>query len=73
VLWTVPALLPLSWFAGPTVLAAALLAAFLAAYAAWRLFRRRLGGFTGDSLGATQQGTEVAFLLGAAFAVGQGL
>ena len=72
-LWTLPALLPLSSLAGSTVLAAALLAAFLAAYAAWRLFRRRLGGFTGDSLGAAQQGSEVAFLLGAAFAIGQGL
>lgn len=72
-LWTLPAILPLSWFAGSTVLAAALLASFLAAYQVWRMCRRRLGGYTGDNLGATQQVTEVAFLLGVAFATGQGL
>ncbi|MEB3237332.1 MAG: adenosylcobinamide-GDP ribazoletransferase [Candidatus Sericytochromatia bacterium] len=72
-LWTLPAILPLSWFAGSTVLAAALLASFLAAYQVWRMCRRRLGGYTGDNLGATQQATEVAFLLGTAFALGQGL
>jgi adenosylcobinamide-GDP ribazoletransferase len=27
-------------------------------------FRRRLGGYTGDCLGATQQVTEVVFYLG---------
>ncbi len=31
----------------------------------WRLFARRLQGFTGDCLGATQQVCEVAFYLGA--------
>jgi len=29
-----------------------------------RLMRRRLGGYTGDCLGATQQGSELAFYLG---------
>ena len=41
--------------------------------AAWRmqrLFARRLGGFTGDCLGATQQVAEVAFYLGAALTLG---
>jgi adenosylcobinamide-GDP ribazoletransferase len=34
----------------------------------WRL-KKRLQGFTGDALGATQQVCEIAFLLGAAFAI----
>jgi adenosylcobinamide-GDP ribazoletransferase len=37
----------------------------------WRWFARRLGGFTGDCLGATQQVCELAFYLG--LAVGYGL
>jgi adenosylcobinamide-GDP ribazoletransferase len=35
-----------------------------------RLLHRRLQGFTGDGLGATQQVCEVAFYLGAAVALG---
>jgi adenosylcobinamide-GDP ribazoletransferase len=35
----------------------------------WRLFAKRLQGFTGDCLGATQQVCEVAFYLGLAFAL----
>jgi adenosylcobinamide-GDP ribazoletransferase len=46
----------------------ALINAMLAALLAWgvmlRWFWRRLGGFTGDCLGATQQVCEVAFYLG---------
>ena len=42
---------------------AALLAAVLATAAMRRWLRRRLGGYTGDTLGATQQGTEAALLL----------
>jgi len=34
-----------------------------------RLFRRRLQGFTGDCLGATQQVCEIAFYLGLAISV----
>jgi adenosylcobinamide-GDP ribazoletransferase len=34
----------------------------------WRLLRRRLQGFTGDGLGATQQLSEAGFLLGALLA-----
>jgi adenosylcobinamide-GDP ribazoletransferase len=41
-------------------LAAAALATFLAA----RYFVRRIGGYTGDCLGATQQVAELAFYLG---------
>jgi adenosylcobinamide-GDP ribazoletransferase len=43
------------------------------AFAAWwmrRLLVRRLGGFTGDALGATQQLGELAFYVGAAVALG---
>ena len=36
----------------------------------WRLFARRLQGFTGDCLGATQQVCEVAFYLGLALSLG---
>jgi len=43
------------------------------ALAAWVMrgwFARRLQGFTGDGLGATQQVCEIAFYLGAACGVG---
>jgi adenosylcobinamide-GDP ribazoletransferase len=39
------------------------------AFMLWRL-RKRLQGFTGDALGATQQVCEIAFLLGALIALG---
>jgi adenosylcobinamide-GDP ribazoletransferase len=35
----------------------------------WRLLWRRLQGFTGDGLGATQQVCELAFYLGLALAL----
>lgn len=38
----------------------------------WRWFARRLGGFTGDCLGATQQVCELAFYLGLAVGCGVG-
>ena len=54
------ALLPdVAWWA--PLLAAALAWAWL-----WRLYARRLQGFTGDCLGATQQVCEIAFYLGLA-------
>jgi adenosylcobinamide-GDP ribazoletransferase len=37
-----------------------------------RWFARRLQGFTGDCLGATQQVSEIGFYLGAALALGRG-
>lgn len=46
--------------------AGALGASALAFWAMWRWFGRRLGGFTGDCLGATQQVCELAFYLGLA-------
>lgn len=42
----------------------ALLAAALAAWLAARYFVKRIGGYTGDCLGATQQLAELAFYLG---------
>jgi len=48
--------------------AAGVAASGLGALYLYRLLRRRLQGFTGDALGATQQVCEVAFYLGAALA-----
>ena len=47
----------------PLALGAAVLATVVVTVAAGNLFRRRLGGVTGDFLGATQQATEVVVLL----------
>jgi adenosylcobinamide-GDP ribazoletransferase len=47
---------------------AALLASGIAFVVMWRWFARRLQGFTGDCLGATQQVCELAFYLGLALA-----
>ncbi len=47
-------------------LGGALLASGLAFLLMWRWFLRRLGGFTGDCLGTTQQLCELAFYLGLA-------
>ncbi|MGI4777038.1 MAG: adenosylcobinamide-GDP ribazoletransferase [Janthinobacterium lividum] len=62
-LWCLPAAAVLMSFGGTAhglgaLAAAALVAAFMA-----RLLRRRLGGFTGDALGATQQLSELAIYL----------
>ncbi|MGJ7492035.1 adenosylcobinamide-GDP ribazoletransferase [Variovorax sp. ZT4R33] len=62
-LWSVPAAALLlavgGWVSGlAAVAAAALTAGFMV-----RLLRRRLGGFTGDGLGATQQLSELAIYL----------
>ena len=43
--------------------------AFIAMLYMYRLFKRRLQGFTGDCLGATQQVCEIAFYLGLAIAL----
>ena len=63
VLWCVPALAAvyvyLSW---PTVLALLLTGAAVTSYMGWR-FAQRLGGMTGDCLGATQQVCELSMLL----------
>jgi adenosylcobinamide-GDP ribazoletransferase len=53
-------------------LAAAALAASLAAAVMARWLHRRLGGYTGDTLGATQQGCELAVYLAALAAMSRG-
>lgn len=59
-IWIVPALAACPWLS-PSSTAVAFVAAL--AMRAWlvRWFERRLGGYTGDAFGATQQLTEVAF------------
>lgn len=58
-------LLPCLLLPAPCVRAGLLAAAVTTVYAA-RAMRRRLGGYTGDCLGAVQQLSEVAFYLGVA-------
>ena len=70
--WGAVSALGVAWYGGLVFLALACLAAALAWLALWRLFARRLQGYTGDCLGATQQVCEIAFYLGAAVAVAQG-
>lgn len=77
-LWLLLTLLAMLWLQSSTAwvaldggddrLLAALASALVGSIAAWALmarwFWRRLGGFTGDCLGATQQVCELAFYLG---------
>ena len=60
---TLCALAPLA-FLPPWPALAGLLLALLATRWLARLFRRRIGGYTGDCLGATQQLAEIAFYCG---------
>jgi len=69
VLWTLPALALLALSHGAAHALAALLATALAALWMARIFRRRLQGFTGDGLGATQQICEIAIYLALAWRV----
>ncbi len=62
--WSLPALLLLAWVFGLLALVIALLAWLVALAVMLRLLRRRLQGFTGDTLGATQQLCELALYLG---------
>lgn len=57
------ALVPLLWLEFRGALFGSAGAALVSLYLA-SLMRRRLGGYTGDLLGAVQQTSEVAFLLG---------
>ncbi len=66
-LWSIPAAALILLFDGPGRMVAVLLAGALAAGAMGRLFRRRLQGFTGDGLGATQQVCELAIYLALAW------
>jgi adenosylcobinamide-GDP ribazoletransferase len=63
------ALVQTAWLAINVVaFCTALLASGIAFVVMWRWFARRLQGFTGDCLGATQQVCELAFYLGLALA-----
>jgi len=69
-IWIGLAFVLLVWVGQSGNLLVPVLAASLAALWMWRWFRRRLQGFTGDCLGATQQVCEVAFYFGLALVVG---
>lgn len=69
-LWCLPPLALVAWFQGPLFLLCACTASAVGLAWMWRLFSRRLQGFTGDCLGATQQVSEIAFYLGAAVSAG---
>jgi adenosylcobinamide-GDP ribazoletransferase len=64
--WCFMALALVSYALNATALIAALSFSVIALLWMGRLFTRRLGGFTGDCLGATQQVCEIAFYLGLA-------
>ena len=70
VLWCFPALALVQQAPAALFLGAGVVASMVAAWRMQRLFARRLGGFTGDCLGATQQVGEIAFYLGAALTLG---
>ena len=63
VLWSIPAAAPVLLAQGGARTAAMVLACALAAAFMARLLRRRLQGFTGDGLGATQQVCELSIYL----------
>ena len=67
--WLVLALALAGWLQGVSLLLAPLSASLVALAVMWRLLQRRLQGFTGDCLGATQQVCEIAFYLGLALAL----
>ncbi len=66
VLWSLPAAALLAWMFGSAGLAAALVGWMAALAYMLRLLGRRLQGFTGDTLGATQQLGMLGLLLGLA-------
>ena len=61
--WSAPAALGLGYVFGAPAALGALAAAAGVTFALARWFRRRLGGFTGDCLGTTQQVAEIAIYL----------
>lgn len=70
VAWTVPALVLVLWLAPGFHWLGALAGAGLGLAVVARLLWRRLRGFTGDGLGATQQVSELGFYLGLLITLG---
>jgi adenosylcobinamide-GDP ribazoletransferase len=68
-LWWVPAMVLAGWWAPGLPWLPGVLGALAGMAWMWRLLQRRLQGFTGDGLGATQQLTELLFYLGLALAL----
>lgn len=62
-LWCLPAAALLAWLGGATLLIAMVLAGAACTALVQRWLRQRLGGMTGDCLGACQQLTELTLLL----------
>lgn len=67
--WCLPAVALLWWLGSAELLLKALVVCALTTGLLLRWFRRRLGGMTGDCLGACQQLNELAILLAAAIVV----
>jgi adenosylcobinamide-GDP ribazoletransferase len=65
-LWWALAMVLVVWLLPAAPWAQAVLGALIGLAWMWRLLQRRLQGFTGDGLGATQQVSEVMFYLGLA-------
>jgi adenosylcobinamide-GDP ribazoletransferase len=68
-LWWALAMALVVWLLPAAPWALAVLGAAIGLAWMWRLLQRRLQGFTGDGLGATQQVCEVLFYLGLALAI----
>jgi adenosylcobinamide-GDP ribazoletransferase len=69
IIWSIPAVAPVLFEQGTIKTIAALLTCIFAAACISRWLRRRLQGFTGDGLGATQQVCELAIYLALAWQV----
>lgn len=67
--WVLVALLGAAWWLPPAALGVATAAAVLVTVGVARWLQRRLGGFTGDTLGAAQQFGELAIYLALAAAL----
>jgi adenosylcobinamide-GDP ribazoletransferase len=70
IFWIFPLIVSVIWLKLAIYFVVPIVLMLLALIYMWRLFARRLQGFTGDCLGATQQVCEVAFYLGALAALG---
>ena len=68
-LWWALAMALVVWLLPTAPWAQAVLGALIGLGWMWRLLHRRLQGFTGDGLGATQQVSEVLFYLGLALSI----